>query len=103
VITIEAKICDVLSRFVLEELGAMFGKISRRYFVDRHIKKIPVNDLKKSYQRIYKISSRHFNSIRSEVDGKVRAAEEIQDLTIDSLLKNLKKRSNLLAQTLKKS
>lgn len=88
-ITIETKIHDFLPQIILEDLGRLFGKISRRYFVDHHIKKIPLNDLKKSYQRQYKISSRHFNSIRSEVDGKVRAYEEILTLNIDEKLSQI--------------
>ena len=49
-ITIEAKIGSSFGEEILRDLGTLFGKVSRNYFVDRHIREIPVNDLKKWYQ-----------------------------------------------------
>ena len=97
-ITIEAKIGSSFGEEILRDLGTLFGKVSRNYFVDRHIREIPVNDLKKWYQGRYEISSRHFNSIRSDMDGKVRAYEELLELNCDNRREQIKATQRSIAK-----
>ena len=76
-ITIEAKIIDDKIYPALGACSKLLSGISHKLYVDKHIRNKPLNELKSSYQIQYGISARHFNSIRSEVDAKAKANEEI--------------------------
>jgi hypothetical protein len=98
-ITIETKIKDLSPRTALDACAALFAKIAHCLYVDLHIRNMPLNELKSDYQRKYGISSRHFNSIRYEVDGKARACAEKEKLLIvkkEQQIKHTEKRFFLL-------
>lgn len=89
-ITVEGKIRDGSAYKALAACGSLSSKISHQLYVDRHIKKKPLNELKNSYLKKHGISSRHFNSIRYAVDSKAEACAEKEKELIQNKERQIK-------------
>jgi len=98
-ITIEGKVNNTSTVPILRKLNEGLSFLSRKYYVDRYINKKNLNDLKSQYIEYHQISGRHFNSIRQDVDGKVKAKEKITD----RLIKERKEQISATQKTIKKS
>lgn len=89
--TYQTKLCNIqlnresTSDQYLIEYGKFFGKLERKLFVQSHIKGIPPSKLKKTFLKHYGITSRQFNSIRMQLDGKVSSFLEKRDLDLQDL------------------
>ncbi|WML52106.1 IS200/IS605 family accessory protein TnpB-related protein [Neobacillus sp. PS3-12] len=89
--TYQTKLCNIqlnrgsTSDQYLIEYGKFFGKLERKLFVQSHIKGIPPSNLKKTFLKQYGITSRQFNSIRMQLDGKVSSFLEKRDLDLQDL------------------
>ena len=84
-ITIETEIRDPNAILVFKKVNAYLSEISRHYFHDRHILGQDLSKLKSHYIKKFIISGRHFNSIRSQVDGLVTSKADILERQIDTL------------------
>lgn len=62
----------------LDKTAEYFGMIERKLFVDLHVRKKDANGIKRNYCNIYDITSRQFNSIKNQLDGKVKSITELQ-------------------------
>ena len=102
-ITIETEITDTQVFPMLEKVNAYLAKIARCYFVDRYIHKRELSELKSAYLQKYLISGRHFNSIRSQVDGLVAAHIELQKSQMSGLSSRIKQIENDIASKQKKN
>ena len=89
-ITIETEIRDSKAILVFKKVNAYLSKISRHYFHDRHILGKDLSKLKSHYIKRFLISGRHFNSIRSQVDGLVASKTDILERQIDTLKVRIK-------------
>jgi len=98
-VTTEGKIKDSSLFPILRRLNGGLSRLSRKYYVDRYVKKKNLNELKSSYIECHQISGRHFNSIRQDVDGKVKAKQKIAD----RLIKERKEQISATLKTIKKS
>lgn len=70
----------------LQEIAELFGRIECRLFVDLSIHKRSVKKVKKEYQTKYGINARQFNSVRMQVEGKIKSAEAL--LKLEEVLKS---------------
>jgi IS605 OrfB family transposase len=68
-----------------DEYGAFFGKLERKLFVMLHIKKNSSTKLKNSFLKKYGITSRQYNSIKMQLDGKIKSYIEKRELDIEQL------------------
>ncbi|SMB97059.1 IS605 family transposase OrfB [Thermanaeromonas toyohensis ToBE] len=57
-------------------MGELFGRLERKLYVDTHIRKVSVSELKKRYTRKYGITARQFNSIYNSLSGKLKSVQE---------------------------
>jgi IS605 OrfB family transposase len=78
IITTSAFVSDQSVTGRLNQFADLYGKISRRLFVDLSIKKLHLNDLKSAYIIKYGITARQFNSIRIDVEGRTRSVIELK-------------------------
>lgn len=72
---------DILTSY-LDEYSELFQKIEHKLYVDLVHKKIPLNKLKQDYQKVYGINARQFNSIRVDLDGKIKSKKELLQLDL---------------------
>ena len=63
----------------LNTYGQYFQSIERKLYVDLVHRKTSINTLKQSYIAIFGITARQFNSIRVQVQGKVKAINELKE------------------------
>ena len=75
----------------LDTACALYGQVSRHYFVERYHRGVVVKDIKRAFLVRFGINARWFNAIRSEVDAKVSAAQESRKLHRDALIASLAK------------
>ncbi len=73
---------DLTSEMYLKQYGQFFGWLERKLFVLIHIKKMPSNQVKKEFCRRHHITSRQYNSLKMQLDGKVSSILEIRKLHI---------------------
>ncbi|MGR5910454.1 hypothetical protein ACT7C4_18310 [Bacillus pacificus] len=59
-----------------------FGHIERKLFVDLYVRGHNENQTKVRYCRLYDLTSRQYNSIKRQLDGRVKARRELQKLYI---------------------
>ncbi|NRA45021.1 MAG: hypothetical protein HRU09_08715 [Oligoflexales bacterium] len=90
-ITIETEIRDPNAILVFKKVNAYLSEIERHYFHDRHILGKDLSKLKSDYLKRFLITGRHFNSIRSQVDGLVTSKNKILESQIESLKERIKK------------
>jgi IS605 OrfB family transposase len=76
---------DLTSEMYLDQYGQLFGRMERKLFVLIHIKKMPSNQVKKEFCRQYHITSRQYNSLKMQLDGKVSSILEIRKIHITEL------------------
>ena len=82
----------VLNHFC-EQMGKLFGKVERNLYIALSRGK-KLNQIKSSYQKIYGINARQFNSIYASIKGKISSSKECLDRHIKELqlsIKGLKK------------
>jgi IS605 OrfB family transposase len=73
------------SDLYLQEYAEYFGRLERKLFVQSHIKGAASSSLKKSFLKQHGITSRQFNSLRMQLDGKVASFLEKRKLEIQEL------------------
>jgi IS605 OrfB family transposase len=76
---------EMTSEMYLSEYGEFFGMLERKLYRESYIKGIPPSSLKKTFLKQYGITSRQFNSIRMQLDGKVSSIMEKRKLDIQEL------------------
>ena len=69
----------------LMEYGEFFGMLERKLFVQTYIDGNSSTSLKKTFLKQYGITSRQFNSIRMQLDGKVSSFLEKRKLDVKDL------------------
>lgn len=69
----------------LKEYGEFFGMLERKLFVQTYIDNNSSTSLKKAFLKQYGITSRQFNSIRMQLDGKVSSFLEKRKLDVKDL------------------
>ena len=99
IVTTEAKVTDKSCHEVLRSLNQYLSQLERKLYVARYIKGIPLNKLKSAYISEHKISSRHFNSLASILDGKISSKKELTKDSIDQISSRIQKTK----QTIQKS
>lgn len=75
-----------------------FSQLERKLFVDLYVRKKPSNKIKVFYCATYQITSRQYNSIKSQLEGRVKSKKELQKLNIE----DLKERIRLTESVIKK-
>ena len=95
-ITTEVQVTDSRILPALESVNQLYGRVRRNYFRDRYVKKVDVNLLKSTYIKKFGISARFYNSIKSDIDGLVKANREIQGNLIDSLQEKIRATENTI-------
>ncbi len=80
----------------------MYGRVERALFCDLHVRRLPLNDLKAAYQPRFGITARQFNSVRTFLDGKVRAVREGLTLRLANLREKVKSTEKNVAELTKK-
>ena len=68
----------------LNDYSAYFQSIERKLFIDIVYRNISINKLKESYQKLYGINARQFNSIKAQIDGKIKAVKELKKLELQA-------------------
>ncbi len=88
--------------YFCEEMGELFGKVERNLYIAL-CRGEKLNTLKSSYQKIYGINARQFNSIYASIKGKIASSKECLarqikelQLAIKSLSKSIAARKNKL-------
>ena len=71
--TYETKIHDFLAFDFLRDYSRLYGKLSRKLFVDLIVKGREANELKREYIAKHKIPGRIFNAIRKDVEAEIEA------------------------------
>lgn len=87
-----------------EEMGKLFGKVERNLYIGLS-RGEKLNTLKSSYQTIYGINARQFNSIYASIKGKISSEKECLNRYIKELqlsIKGLKKSITAKINKLKK-
>lgn len=67
---------------VLEAFAQLFGRLERKFYVDRVHRDIDINTLKSRYIANYGITARQFNALRISLDGKVSSVIELLKLAV---------------------
>jgi IS605 OrfB family transposase len=75
----------ISSEMYLSEYGKFFGMLERKLFVKSYINGVSSTSLKKTFSKQYSITSRQFNSLRIQLDGKVSSILEKRKLDIGEL------------------
>ncbi|MGG2936299.1 hypothetical protein ABEO66_19680 [Bacillus pacificus] len=65
-----------------QQFAKEFGRIERKLFVDLYVRGHNENQTKVRYCRLYDLTSRQYNSIKRQLDGRVKARRELQKLYI---------------------
>lgn len=78
-------------------MALLFGKVERNLYQDIQ-KGRKLNDLKRSYQILYGINARQFNSIHASIKGKIASRREC----LDRQIKELKAQVKEVEATIKK-
>ncbi|WP_318618357.1 IS200/IS605 family accessory protein TnpB-related protein [Sporosarcina sp. YIM B06819] len=73
-----------------------FGKLERKLFVDLYVRRNQANAMKKLYCAQYQITSRQYNSIKSQLDGRVQSKKELQKLYIEERKQKIKHLQGIL-------
>ncbi|MDQ0242639.1 IS605 OrfB family transposase [Bacillus fengqiuensis] len=84
-----------------DHYAQFFGVLERKLFVDLYVRKLPSNDLKKRYCAKYQITSRQFNSIKKQLDGRVKAKEEKRKHEINELKDKIEQTKELIEKKVK--
>lgn len=85
----------------LDDYSKYFQIIERRLFVDIVHRNISITKLKKEYQTKYNINARQFNSIKSQIEGKITSIKELKKIELESKNIKLKQLNTNLKDTLK--
>ena len=75
---------NVIINNYLNDYSAYFQSIERKLFVDIVYIKTSITKLKESYQKLYGINARQFNSIKAQIDGKIKAVKELKKLELQA-------------------
>ena len=75
---------------ILEEMAKVFSQVERQMFVGLYVKKEERNAFKRESLRKYSITSRHYNSILYNLQGRVDAQRENDLQRIQVLEGNIK-------------
>ena len=73
-----------------------FGILERKLFVDLYIYKKPSNLLKTYYCKKYHLTSRQYNSIKKQLDGRVSSIQELTLLYIEEIQAKIKKAKSVI-------
>jgi hypothetical protein len=76
---------NLSSEMYLDQYSQFFGELERKLFVILFFKKAPLSIVKKEFCKKYNITSRQFNSLRMQLDGKVSSVLEKRNLDISDL------------------
>ena len=81
---------QLTSDMYFEDYGKFFGVLERKLFVQSHIKGVAPASLKKTFSKKHGITSRQFNSIRMQLDGKVSSLKEKRKVDIEDVKNKIK-------------
>lgn len=84
--TYQTRLNDRIPYPYFEAMGAYFGRLERKLYVDQYIRGTPVNNLKKRYIKEHQITARQFNSLNNSLSGKIESLKEIQKYQEHDLL-----------------
>ena len=73
-----------------------FGVMERKLFVDLYIHKKPSNSLKTLYCSKYHLTSRQYNSIKKQLDGRVSSIQELTLLYIEDIQAKIEKTKSVI-------
>ena len=73
-----------------------FGVLERKLFVDLYIHKKPSNSLKTFYCATYNLTSRQYNSIKKQLDGRVSSKQELTLLHIEEIQAKIEKMKSII-------
>ena len=73
-----------------------FGVMERKLFVDLYIHKKPSNSLKTLYCSKYHLTSRQYNSIKKQLDGRVISIQESTLLYIEDIQAKIEKTKSVI-------
>ena len=73
-----------------------FGVLERKLFVDLYIHKKPSNSLKTFYCKKYNLTSRQYNSIKKQLDGRVSSIQELTLLYIEEIQVKIEKTKSVI-------
>ena len=76
--------------------ATQFGILERKLFVDLYVHKKPSNDLKTLYCAKYAITSRQYNSIKNQLDGRVKAKKETDKSNKEKTVEKIERTENLI-------
>ncbi|PZN09262.1 MAG: transposase [Bacillota bacterium] len=74
--TFQTKIQDRSVYPALDAIAALYGRLLRRLFVDLYVHRRPLSECKQQYISRHGMTARQFNALATELQGKVKAAEE---------------------------
>lgn len=83
----------------LNEFASYFQTIERKLFVDMVYRDTSIIKLKASYQKVYGINARQFNSIKAQIEGKIKAIKELKKAELESKTLKLKQLNVKLNKT----
>ena len=73
-----------------------FGVLERKLFVDLYIHRKPSNSLKTFYCATYNLTSRQYNSIKKQLDGRVSSKQELTFLHIEEIKVKIEKTKSII-------
>lgn len=80
----------------------LFGIIERKLFVDFVYRKKSKSEMKSKYCRKYDITARQFNSICSQIEGKIASIYELKKDELSSLESKVEKQEKFLEKLIVK-
>lgn len=80
----------------LENTAKTFGSLERKLFVDLYVHKKSSNELKVSYCSKYQITSRQYNSIKKQLDGRISSKLELQKLHMEETKNKIEITTNII-------
>ena len=78
------------SEMYLSEYSKFFGILERKLFIQSYIHGVASTTIKSNFMKTYGITSRQFNSLRMQLDGKTNSFKEKRKLDIEQLKSTIK-------------
>jgi len=80
----------------LNAYADLFCKIERKLFVALYIKKLPLNDTKRQFLKQFQITSRQYNAIKVQLEGRVSSIKERKPDLIEALKIKIQKAEKVI-------
>lgn len=90
--------CSIPIYEYFHQNAVFFGIVERKLFIDLYVRQKASNDLKVLYCAKYQITSRQYNSMKKQLDGRISSKVEQTKLHIEELKEKIKNTTKLIVK-----